>query len=240
MIITFCSGKGGVAKSTSALATCGLLARRYRVAIVDLDPDAYATTMGLGHPPSPDPLTSAPVRIIHPLLNRGELWLYRGGDTMDDASEAAVAAHVARCAAVADIVVVDTPPDRRRSTVITALRAASVVVIPVISEFQSLAGMEKLMDSCRTLGLTAPVRALMSRWEAKTLLAQDVHRDLVTAHPGTAISVAIPKDQRAAEAPAAGLPVTLYAPRSPASLAYRTAIYEIAATGGIRIPQEAL
>lgn len=240
MIITFTSGKGGVAKSTGALATCGLLARHFRVALVDLDPDAYATTMGLGQSQSSDPLICAPVRITHSLLERGELWLYRGGDAIDNANEAAVSAHIARCLGVADIIVVDTPPDRRRATVLAALRAASVVVIPVIPEFQSLAGLEKLLDSYRMLGIAAPVRALLSRWEAKTVLAQDVQRDLVSAHPGTAISAAIPKDQRAAEAPAAGLPVTLYAPRSAASLAYRTAVHEIAATGGIRIPKEAL
>ena len=53
MLITFSSGKGGVGKSTGALAVAAALARRHTVAFVDLDPDAYATTMGLGQPAHP-------------------------------------------------------------------------------------------------------------------------------------------------------------------------------------------
>lgn len=237
MIVSFVSGKGGVAKTCGALAVAGLLAARYRVAVVDLDPDAFATTMGLGQSASHDPLASPPVRIAHPRLAQGELLLYTGGDAIDGASEHAVATQLARCAAGADFVVVDTPPDRRRPTVTAALRAADVVVIPVLPEYQALAGLEKIVDSCRALGVSPPVRALLSRWEARTVLAQDVHRELVASHPGAALSVAIPKDQRAAEAPAAGLPVTLFAPRSAASRAYVTATYEITATGGVRIPK---
>lgn len=240
MILTFASGKGGVTKSTSALATAGLLARHYRVAFADLDPDCYATTMGLGQPAHGDPLSAPAMPIAHPLLGGGQLLLFPGGDAIDGASEAAITAHLARCAAAADIVVVDTPPDRRRPTVLAALRSASVVIIPVVPEFQALAGMQKLLETCRSLGVAAPVRALLSRWEPRTLLAQDVQRELVSAYPGAALSVAIPRDQRAAEAPAVGLPVTLCAPRSPSAVAYRTAVYELAATGGVRIPKEAV
>lgn len=157
---------------------------------------------------------------------------------MHDASEDAVAAHLARCAASADILFVDTPPNCRHPAVRAALRAATVVVAPVLPEFQALAGMEKLLATCQSLDVKAPVRALFSRWEASTVLARDVHRELVTAHPGMALSTTVPKDQRAAEAPAAGLPVTLYAPHSPSAVAYRAALYEIAATGGLRLPKE--
>lgn len=240
MIITFASGKGGVAKSTSALATAGLLARSYRVAFVDLDPDCYATTMGLGQSVQADPLAAPALPIVHPLLTGGQLLLHAGGEAIDTASEAAIVAHLEHCAAAVDIVVVDTPPDRRRPTVLAALRAATVVLVPIMPEYQALAGLEKLFETCRSLGTTAPVRALLSRWEPRTLLAQDVQRDLVSAYPGATLSMAIPRDQRAAEAPAVGLPVTLCSPRSPSALAFRTAVHELVATGGVRIPKEAL
>jgi chromosome partitioning protein len=239
-IITFASGKGGVAKSTGSLATAGLLARSFRVGFVDLDPDAYSTTMGLSQRAHDDPLSAQCASIQHALITSGRLMLFPGGGAMDSATELDVKAHIARCAAQVDFLVIDTPPDRRRPTVHAALRAASVIVIPVMPEFQALAGLEKLLETCRHLGVTAPVRAILSRWNGQTVLARDVLRDLVTAHPGVALSTIIPRDQRAAEAPAAGLPVTLYAPRSPSALAYRTAVYEIAATGGVRIPKEAL
>lgn len=238
MILTFASGKGGIGKSSGALAAAALLARGYRVAFCDLDPDAYATVMGLGQTAHASPLAAHPLPIAHPLLPDGKLLLFPGGDSIADADELAVGAHLARCAAHADIVVVDTPPNRRSPAVAAALRMATVVVIPVVGEYQALAGMQKLMDSMRAFGATAAVRALLSRWEAQTVLARDVHRDLVTSYPGVALSAAIPRDQRVAEAPAAGLPVTLYAPRSAAAEAYRTATREIAATGGLRIAKE--
>jgi chromosome partitioning protein len=240
IIIVFASAKGGVGKSAAALATAGLLARHYRTTFIDLDPDGYATTMGLGESAVFDPLVAAPIAITHRLLTGGgSLHLLPSGERLDLASEPAIAAHIKRGAALADVVVVDTPPDRRRPTVTAALRAASVVVVPVLPEYQALSGLERLMETTRHLGVRAPIRALLVRWEPRTVLAQDVQRQLVTEHPGLAVSAIVPKDQRVAEAPAAGLPVTLYAPRSTASLAHRTATYEIAATAGLTIPKGA-
>jgi chromosome partitioning protein len=240
LCVTLASGKGGACKSTSALAVAGILAQHYRVGLLDLDPEAFATTMGLGQAEAADPLSAEPIVIKHPLLARGTLTLFPGGEPIDQATRAQIAAHIQRARRAVDILIIDTPPDRRRPTVLEALRAASVVVVPLPAEFQMLSGLEKLRATAEAVGSTAPIRALLSRWEPKTLLAQDVQRAMVTRFPGMAISAAIPKDQRAAEAPAAGLPVTLYAPRSAASAAFRIATCEIAASGGLRIPKEFL
>lgn len=237
LCITVASQKGGVTKSSIALAEAALLAQRHRVAIVDLDPEGYATTLGLGQEKSADPLNDAPIRLHYPQLTGGELLLFAGGDAVDLADEAAIAAHIARAGRSADIVVIDTPPNGRSAAVAAALRAATLVVCPIVPEFQSLLGMQRLMATARALGATAPVRVLLSRWEARTVLAQDVHQQFVTTSPGLALSAIIPKDQRAAEAMAAGCPVPLYAKRSAAAAAYRTATYEIAALAGLHLPK---
>lgn len=240
IVIVSASQKGGVTKTSHALAGASLLAQRHRVAIVDLDPEAYATTLGLGQPKAADPLREEPRRIQHSRLANGELWLFAGGDAVDMASEAAIRAHIARASGVGDIVVIDTPPNGRSAAVAAALRTASVVVAPVIPEFQSLLGLQRLMATARLLGSQAPIRALLSRWEVRTVLAQDVHQQLVAAHPGLALSSIVPRDQRAAEAMAAGCPLPFYAKRSAAAAAYRTATYEIAALAGLHLPQGVL
>jgi chromosome partitioning protein len=242
VIITLASGKGGVGKTTGALAIAALLAKRYRVSLVDFDPESYATGMGLNLEtfPKPDPLHAAPEQYIDLEVAGGSLCVFAGGPEIDDASDSDIEAHIARAADISDIVVVDTPPDRRRPAVTTALRLASVLVIPITPEFQSISGMEKLLETSRSVGSRAVPRALLSRWEPRTNLARDVQRELVSRHPGLAVSVAIPRDQRAAEAPASARPVTLLAPRCAAAEAYRTATYEIAASAGLLIPRGGL
>lgn len=240
MIITCASQKGGVCKTTAALAVAALLAHRHRVAFIDLDKEGFATTMGLGRPVAPDPLSDEPHAIRHTASGGGELLLFASGISIGLAHEQILTRHIARAARVADIVVIDTPPDGRSPAVAAALRAASLVLAPVIPEFQSVAGMQRLAATAASLQVRAPIRVLLSRWEARTRLAQDVHQQLVAANPGLTLSSVVPRDQRAAEAMAAACPLPIYAPRSAASAAYRTAVYELAALTGLHIPQGAI
>jgi len=240
MIITSASQKGGVTKSTVSLALASLFAQRYRVALVDLDPEAFSTTMGVGLPASQDPLNASPLVVPMPPNAAGELLLFAGSATIALADEAMLAQHISRAAAVADIVIVDTPPNGCSPAVMAALRAATVIVVPVLPDFAAMAGMQRLLATANQMNPHVPVRALLSRWEARTRLAQDVHQQIVASNPGMVLSAIVPRDQRAAEAMAAGCPVPLYAKRSAAATAYRTAAYEIAAIGGLHIPQGAL
>lgn len=239
MIITIASQKGGVTKSTGALAIATLLAQRFRVGFLDADPEAFATTMGLAHTAAVSPLDDAPHRIAHPFAN-GELLLFAGGESIGFADERSVHRHIVRVAQAVDIVVIDTPPNGRSAAVVASLRAADIIVAPVTPEFQSTAGMQRVLATARRLNAAVPVRALLSRWEARTRLAQDVHQQLVASSPGVTLSSVVPRDQRAAEAMAAGCPVPLYAQRCAATAAYRTATYEIAALAGLHIPQGAI
>lgn len=239
-IITIASQKGGVTKSTGALALAALLAQRFRVSFVDLDAEAFATTMGLAEDASAAPLADGPHRIAHPAFSGGELLVFAGGGPIGAADEGSIRRHIARAAQAADVVIIDTPPDGRSAAVVAAVRAAHVILAPVTPEFQSVAGMQRLLATAGRLNASAPVRALLSRWEGRTRLAQDLHQQLVATSPGLTVSSIIPRDQRAAEAMAAGCPVPLYARRCAASAAYRTATYEIAALAGLHIPHGAL
>ena len=240
MIITSASQKGGVTKTTAAIAIASLLAARYRVALIDLDPEAFTTTIALGLPSSVDPLNASPLMVPMPAAATGQLLLFAGSATIALADEVMLARHIARAALSADIVVVDTPPNGCSPAVVAALRAATIVIVPVLPDFAAMAGMQRLLATVNQMNLKVPVRALLSRWEARTRLAQDVHQQIVRCNPGALLSAIVPRDQRAAEAMAAGCPVPVFAKRCPAAAAYRTAAYEIAALGGLHIPQGAL
>ena len=240
MIITSASQKGGVTKSTASAALAALFALRYRVALIDLDPEAFTTTMGLGLAASTDPLHASPLVVPMPRAASGQLLVFAGSATIALADEMQLAQHIARAALSADIVIVDTPPNGCSPAVIAALRAATVVVVPVLPDFAAMAGMQRLLATVNQMNVQAPVRALLSRWEARTRLAQDVHQQMVACNPGAVLSAIVPRDQRAAEAMAAGCPVPFFAKRSPSATAYRAAAYEIAAMGGLHIPQGAL
>jgi cellulose biosynthesis protein BcsQ len=240
VVITSASNKGGVTKTSNALAIAALLAFYFRVAIIDLDKEAFATTMGLGQLLAADPLNDAPVIVPTGTKRAGELLLFAGSAALGCADEAALSRHIVRATEVADIVVIDTPPDGSSPAVRAATRAASVVVVPVLPDFAAMAGMQRLLATASELNPQVPVRALLSRWEARTRIAQDVHQQIVASNPGITLSSVVPRDQRAVEAMAAGCPLPVYAKRSPASAAYRTATYEIAALAGLSIPQGVL
>ena len=227
-MIVFANGKGGVGKSSSALAVAASIARRAHVVVVDLDPEGFATVMGLGQRLSRDPFNSTPVGISHrALAGAGSLRLIPSSTELHLLSEEAIHRRLEYAASVADIVVVDTPPNRRAAAVQAALRGATTVVVPIIPEFQALAGWYRIFEAARSLGLSVPMRALLCRWEPRTTLASEVHRELITRHPGAVLSAVVPRDQRAAEASAKGLPVNLYSPRCRASRAYELAALEL-------------
>ena len=229
-MIVFANGKGGVGKTSSALAVSASLARQRHVVIVDLDPEGFATVMGLGQSLSRDPFNSTPVGIPHRgLSGSGSLRLIPSSADLHLLSEDSILRRLEYAASVADLVVVDTPPHRRSAAVQAALRAASTIVVPVVPEYQALAGWYRIVEATESLGVCARMSVLLCRWEQRTTLANDVHRELITRHPGVALSAIVPRDQRAAEASAAGLPVTLYAPRCRASRSYELAALEIAA-----------
>jgi chromosome partitioning protein len=105
-VVTFSTLKGGSGKSTAAFVVAARLhLDGARVAIIDADPQGSIVAMG-----EPDgPL--AGLSVIH------------------DYSDA-VGAAIERAASAADIVIVDTPGFRNRTT-IAALAAADLVVVPV-------------------------------------------------------------------------------------------------------------
>jgi chromosome partitioning protein len=212
--------KGGIGKTTTSINLTAELSRLgYRVALYDLDPQASAS-LALGQEPVPEPEDAAPV-----LIEPGDgisFHLYPGGRALEAVVQCRLEDPLRRVGGEEfDIRVVDCPPALGARTV-AALGAADLVVTPIQPTPLDVPAARDIRDMLRERGRSTVVhRTLLVRMQPVRVLTGDVRSMVAREFPGGVYSVEIPEDVRAAEAPAFGLPVTIYAPRCRAARAYR-------------------
>lgn len=243
-VVAVANQKGGVGKTTTAINLGAALAQRgRRILIVDLDPQANATS-GLGAPksapgsyelliegteaaelvretgqpglgliPARSDLAGAEVELV-PMMAR-EYRLKRAIETVKGAY---------------DYVFVDCPPSLGLLT-INALAAANEVLVPVQCEYLALEGLSHLMNTVDLVRrhLNGGLRVsglLLTMFDARTNLAQQVVDEVRAHFPQTFLTV-IPRNVRVSEAPSHGLPLCAYDPRSAAARAYDALAAEV-------------
>jgi chromosome partitioning protein len=96
--------------------------------------------------------------------------------------------------------------------------------VPVQCEYLALEGLSQLNQTVeavrRNLNPSLKLAGLLlTMFDSRTNLAQQV-ADEVRAHFANTFKTVIPRSVRVSEAPSHGLPVSLYAPGSPAAKAY--------------------
>ncbi len=238
-IVSLVNQKGGVGKTTTAINLgASLAACERRVLLVDLDPQANATS-GVGiakneeqsiYPVLVDGLSlgsiirSTDLPMLHIAPSSVDLV---GADV-----ELGVAEHrefrlqraLADVAPQYDYVLVDSPPSLSLLT-INGLTAADAVLVPMQCEYFAIEGIAQLLNTIErvrdNLNPDLEIEGIvLTMFDERMNLARQVAEE-VRSHFGEKVyRTVIPRNVRLGEAPSFGKPIILYDIRSRGSEAY--------------------
>ncbi len=247
-VLAVANQKGGVGKTTATvnLAACFAAEERLKTLIVDLDPQANATTsLGYDTRTLDGSIYDALLRdtdldgIILPTAVEGLHILPSNLDLAGAEIELVPTFNRERCLQSIissiedkyDVILIDCPPSLGLLTV-NGLTAAEEVIVPVQTEYFSLEGLAQLV---KTIGLVQKslnpelrlTKVILSMYDARTKLSREVAKE-VRAHYGDKVCwQVVPRNVRLSEAPSFGQPIIRYDSSSTGAKAFRALAKEV-------------
>lgn len=256
MIVSITNNKGGCGKTTTA-ANLGaaLRLRGFDVLAVDLDGQAnLSVTLGVGNTTGPTTYDAMkrpaapyipPVRVLGPETGAGVLDILPASEDLA-ACEVGLSnqtdrvtrlgAYLGQYADKYDFILIDTPPALGLLT-ISALYAADTAIITVQPQFLAVQGLIRLRDAIGKINAARAVdlntRVLFTQYDGR----KGLHRltvEQVRAAGFPTFAAIIRENVALGEAPAVGLDVFRYAPRSKGAADYTDLCAEFLTGAGVR------
>lgn len=240
LIYAFANQKGGVGKTTTTVNVAAYLAARdVRVLLIDLDPQANATSsLGVDkHAPVYSIynalIDNHPLEQIVMLTKRLHLDLIPSSPALAGAEVELVGTEnrehclkrlLEPIASRYDYILIDSPPSLGLLTV-NALVAADAVIIPIQCEYLALEGVSELLNTVRLVqnGLNPDLRVAgmaMTMFDSRTQLSIEVVEQIAKKFPDLIFHTVVPRSVRVALAPSYGEPLIAFDPNSRGAKAY--------------------
>ena len=244
-LIAIANQKGGVGKTTTAVnLSAGLAERGKRVLLIDLDPQANATSnLGIESMSGLSLYASLigneevsqrilPTRLENLFLIPGDIELV-GAEVEVARSEQHLTRlrDVLRAGGLAadapfDFVIMDCPPSLG-ILMANALAAADELLVPIQCEYFALEGLSKivsLIEQVKASGANPNLRIggiVMTMFDGRTNLSNQVVSEVRKHFEATIYQTCIPRSVRLGEAPSFGQTIFEYDPHGVAAAAYR-------------------
>jgi chromosome partitioning protein len=239
-IIAVANQKGGVGKTTTCVNLAAAFAgMKYRVLLVDLDPQGNAST-GCGIDPRRLHVSACEVllgersiaeTLLRPkglefdlLPSNGDLTAAEVVLLQQDSREFALKRALQPVLPNYSWIFVDCPPSLNMLT-LNALAAADSVLIPVQCEYYALEGLSALLNTIEQIRASVnpnlEIEGLIrTMFDGRNNLANAVSDQLTENFGDRVYRTLVPRNIRVAEAPSYGVPVILYDPHSKGAVAH--------------------